>query len=139
MAKKYVVFESTNEGIKCEIHDYASNETTIIDKGNEINELMDLYKAKEMTEDGATYYSYLLGEPIVVYKDFNSGVGSISIYRRTVSSYAPQYAWLTLSRFMTAVEENNADVYVNSPLFNRLVQEHHITAAKKDATGGWKY
>lgn len=139
MAKKYVVFESTNEGIKCEIHDYVSNKTTIIDKGNEVNELMDLYKAKEMTKDGATYYSYLLGEPIVVYKDFNSGVGSISIYRRTVSSYAPQYAWLTLSRFKTAVDENNADVYVSHHLFDRLEKEHHITAAKKDATGGWKY
>lgn len=140
MAKKYVVFES-NEEINCEIYDYTTKKKTIIDKSNEnrLNELMNLYKATEIIEDGATYYSYLLVEPIVVYKDFNSGVGSISIYRRTVSSYAPQYAWLTLSRFMTAVEENNADVYVNSPLFTRLVQEHHITAAKKDATGGWKY
>ena len=139
MAKKYVVFES-NEGINCEIHDYATNETTIIDKNNEnrLNELMNLYKATEIIDDGATYYSYLLVEPIVLYENFNSGVGSISTYRRTVSSYDPHYAWLTFARFMTAVEENNADVYVNSPLFKHLVQEHHITAAKKDATGGWE-
>ena len=140
MAKKYVVFESNEEIINCEIHDYATKETTTIDKSkeNQLNELMALYDATGMIDDGATYYSYLLVEPIVVYKDFNSGVGSISIYRRTVSSYAPQYAWLTLSRFMTAVEENNANIDVNHTLFTRLVQEHHITAAKKDETGGWE-
>lgn len=144
-AKRYVVFEKVEveenrKDICCEIHDYSTNEPRKIGKDDPLfRELVEAYQAYELQdEENATYYSYLLAEPIVLYKDLNCGVGSISTYRRTISTYDPHYAWMTAARFLHQVDHGDTNITVNESLLDQLVKGSHIVSAQQDGDGNWK-
>lgn len=140
-AKGYVIFEKDEKtrDISCDIHYYNSDESRRIKSDDSMfNDMVEAYQASELQdEENATYYSYLLTEPIVLYKDLNSGVGSISTYRRTISTYYQQYAWQTVARFLHSVNSGVANITVNTDLFDQLVKENHVVAAEKDKDGQW--
>lgn len=133
-AKGYVVFEANENETSCKIRFY--NEAQ--EKAINVPEQIEKYQVQKLLDDGATYCSYLLTEPIVLYEDLNSGVGSISTYRRTVSSYDPHYAWMTAARFKYEIEQGDADITVNKPLLDQLVTDNQVVSAQQDEDGNWQ-
>lgn len=133
-AKGYVVFEKDEktQDIYCDIRYYNSDESRKIESDDpQFNDMMETYQASELQdEENATYYSYLLAEPIALYKDLNCGVGYISIYRRTISTYDPHYAWMTVARFMHSAGQGASNLTVNKTLLDQLVNNNHVVAAQ---------
>ena len=98
-------------------------------------ELYDIYSA---ISDGATSAANIIVEPLI----FNyKGIGNpASVYRKTISSYDPGYAWLVCSRFLAIkdddctgkLEENTSPddkkVY-NTKLFEEVCRKNNVVAA----------
>ena len=104
LAKGWVVFEADGNGnMEKEVRyefDKQEGEVVVeseVDRNNDI----DRFCARKLINDGCTRVSFLLVEPLIFCEE---GVGVISVYRRTISTYDSHYAWLTLGRFKAMVD-----------------------------------
>lgn len=111
LVKGWVVVESSGDKVALRVlvkeFDKGSEEMKIEEKEN-VNEYVDLLCADRWLKDGSTSVAYLLVVPIFFSE---KGVGRVSgVYRSTISSYHPVYAWKTLEK-MSAVPDNLAGYY----------------------------
>ena len=104
LAKGWVVFEADGNGnMEKEVrYEFDKQEGEVVveselDRNNDI----DRFCARKLINDGCTRVSFLLIEPLIFCEE---GVGVISVYRRTISTYDSHYAWLTLGRFKAMVD-----------------------------------
>lgn len=112
LVKGWVVVESSGDKVALRVlvkeFDKGSEEMKIEGKEN-VNEYVDLLCADRWLKDGSTSVAYLLVVPIFFSE---KGVGRVSgVYRSTISSYHPVYAWKTLEK-MSAVPDNLAGYYI---------------------------
>lgn len=151
LAKGWVIFEADGSGnLEKEIkYEFEKNDKPItIDSETERAKDVELFCAQDLIDDGSTKVSYLLVEPLVFCEE---GVGGISVYKRTISSYDTQYAWWTLGRFKAMVDGWPDDLnyyhldgelrnYVcNSHALQKIFEENNVLAAEwDDNTNNWK-
>ena len=97
--------------------------------------------------NGCTLISYLIVEPLI-YSE--KGVGNISVYRRTISTYYSEYAWKTLGRFKSRFEDINDETLntfnfngekikmkVNENALKQIFSENNIQASNWEQGKGW--
>lgn len=151
LAKGWVVFEADGNGnVEKEVRyefDMQKSET-VVESEADINKDIDSFCARKLINDGCTKVSFLLVEPLVFCEE---GVGVISVYRRTISTYDPHYAWLTLGRFKAMVDGRPEDLdkyhvngegktfETNKDALQRIFSENKVKAAEWDAEANkWK-
>ena len=108
MAKGWVVFEKDKNGhIKEVKYECECSDRPRVIEGAEYQSDIKKYNAADITtENNETHYSLLLVEPLCT---CDKGVGKISTYRSTVSTYDQHYAWLTLTRFNYMYNNHKSD------------------------------
>lgn len=151
LAKGWVVFEADGNGnVEKEVrYEFDTQKSeTVVESEADINKDIDSFCARKLINDGCTKVSFLLVEPLVFCEE---GVGVISVYRRTISTYDSQYAWLTLGRFKAMVDvwpEDLGKYHVNGEekifeankdALQRIFSENKVKAAEWDAEANkWK-
>lgn len=143
LAKGWVVFERSENGTIKEVkYEYGHNENPRVVEGNEYQSDLKKFRAAELLdEEGEVRFSYLLVEPLCM---CDKGVGRISVYRATVSSYDQYYAWLTLARFNYMIEKcendcgtfNGVQVACNTQKLKALLKEESVPMARIE-NGEW--
>lgn len=136
LAKGWVVFEQNDNGVVKEVkYEYDCNEQPRVVEGAEFQADLERFVAEDiLDEKGGVRYSFLLVEPLCVY---GRGVGRISVYRSTISTYDQRYAWLTLARFYYMYEHQKSDcgtyegvqVDCNTAAFERLLTDETVSMA----------
>jgi hypothetical protein len=136
LAKGWVVFEQNDNGIVKEVkYEYDCNEQPRVVEGAEFQADLDRFIAADiLNEKGGVRFSFLLVEPLCVY---GRGVGRISVYRSTISTYDQRYAWQTLARFYYMYEHQKYDygtyegvqVDCNTAAFERLLKDEAVSVA----------
>ena len=136
LVKGWVVVESSGDKVALRVlvkeFDKGSEEMKIEEKEN-VNEYVDLLCADRWLKDGSTSVAYLLVVPIFFSE---KGVGRVSgVYRSTISSYHPVYAWKTLEK-MSAVPDNLTGYYtlknekknlvVDRDAFEKILKNNNI-------------
>lgn len=111
LVKGWVVVESSGDKVALRVlvkeFDKGSDEMKIEEKEN-VKEYVDLLCADRWLKDGSTSVAYLLVVPLFFSE---KGVGRVSgVYRSTISSYHPVYAWKTLEK-MSSVPDNLTGYY----------------------------
>lgn len=143
--KGWVVFESDGNGNvdKEDMYEFDKQDSPIfIESEADRNKDINRFCARKLISDGCTRVSFLLVEPLVFCEE---GVGVISVYRRTISSYNSQYAWWTLGRFKAMVDgwpdalnkyHFNGKIktfQTNSEALRQIFIENNVKAAEWDA------
>lgn len=136
LAKGWVVFEQNDNGVVKEVKcEYDCNEQPRVVEGAEFQaDLKRFVAADILNENGGVRFSFLLVEPLCVY---GRGVGRISVYRSTISTYDQRYAWLTLARLYYMYEHQKSDcgtyegvqVDCNTAAFERLLTDETVSMA----------
>lgn len=148
LVKGWVVFTSNGNGklLKKEECNYEkSKEIVTIEDESTLSKDIALYELDWFLNDGCTLMSYLLVEPLAYYEN---GVGRISLYRTTISSYYGEYGRQTLSRLIAAIKEEgvNETYHVNDNILtlqcnkealNDIIKREAITPAEKAPNGNW--
>ena len=150
LAKGWIVFDADGRGNLTNVEECVlsetANDTTSVPK-EEWHKKIALYDAQERINDGCTLVSYLIVDPLIYYE---GGVGYISIYRKTISSYYNGYAWTTLARFKFILdskpkEEINTYSYnneikpirTNEDALKQLIADNNVVSSKWDSKQGW--
>lgn len=135
LAKGWVVFENDNGVVKEVKYEYDCNEQPRVVEGAEFQADLERFVAANISDEkGGVRFSFLLVEPLCVY---GRGVGRISVYRSTISTYDQRYAWLTLARFYYMYEHQKSDcgtyegvqVDCNTAAFERLLTDETVSMA----------
>lgn len=149
-ARGWVVFESAGDGVLSReekiLYDSQSS-PSVVESEAERRADGEIYQIDWFLNDGCKLISYLLVEPLAFYE---KGVGRISVYRPTISTYHPTYAGMTLARFL-AVSRSDADAMgkyhlggkelqlaCNTAAFTEIVNGYAIQPAEKNTDGSWK-
>lgn len=143
LVKGWVVFESMGDGkistaLKMEFGE--GNEPVAIPE-DQVKSCADKLRARKWLDDGCTRVSYLLVEPLFFSE---KGVGRISVYRPTISSYDPSYAWRTFARMASVVDSGavtgtymfngeRMHLSVNDDDFKKVRDENKIRPSEWDA------
>lgn len=151
LAKGWVVFDADGNGnVEKEVrYEFDTQKSeAVVESEADINKDIDSFCARKLINDGCTKVSFLLVEPLVFCEE---GVGVISVYRRTISTYDSHYAWLTLGRFKAMVDvwpEDLGKYHVNGEekifeankdALQRIFSENKVKAAEWDAEANkWK-
>lgn len=146
--KGWIVFESAGDRkilkeVKW-IFDESDKPVTIVDE-QQLKKDAEYYFANFY--NGCTLISYLIVEPLI-YSE--KGVGNISVYRRTISTYYSEYAWKTLGRFKSRFEDINDETLntfnfngekikmkVNENALKQIFSENNIQASNWEQGKGW--
>ena len=136
LVKGWVVVESSGDKVASLVlvknYDQGGDERKIEEK-EIVNEYVDLLCADRWLKEGSTSVAYLLVVPIFFSE---KGVGRVSgVYRSTISSYHPVYAWKTLER-MSAVPDDLSGYYtlnnekkslvVDRDAFEKILKNNNI-------------
>ena len=150
LAKGWVVFKADGKGNiveieTCEFTEIGKNTKSIIQE-SEWPQTIKKFDAESCLYDGCTLISYLMVEPLVFYE---KGIGRISVYRATISTYDSTYAWRTMGRFKAALETEpeNINKYTfegkvmpiqtNERELQKLIADNHIISSEWSDTQGW--
>ncbi len=136
LAKGWVVFEQNDNGVVKEVkYEYDCNEQPRVVEGAEFQADLERFVATDiLKENGGVRFSFLLVEPLCVY---GQGVGRISVYRSTISTYDQRYAWLTLARlyYMYEHQKSACGIYegvqvdCNNAVFEQLLKDQAVSMA----------
>lgn len=136
LAKGWVVFEQNDNDVVKEVkYEYECNEQPRVVEGAEFQADLERFVAADiLNEKGGVRFSFLLVEPLCVY---GRGVGRISVYRSTISTYDQRYAWQTLARLYYMYEHQKSDcgtyegvqVDCNTAAFERLLTDETVSMA----------
>ncbi len=151
LVKGWVVFEADGNGnVEKEVrYEFDKQEKEVVVE-SEADRNIDIgrFCTRGLIKDGCTRVSFLLVEPLVFCE---KGVGVISVYRRTISSYDSRYAWLTLGRFKAMVDgwpdalnkyhynEKENILMTNEEALQQIFSENMVKAAYwNDEAKRWK-